>query len=121
MAGTGAHMKIVALEEHFLTRDVRDAWAALAPAERDGSLTLFTDGEVGAMLDDLSATRIARMDASGVDLAVFSLTTPGVQNLDVSAAVPLARRTNDLLAEAVRARPDRFGGFATLGGGRITG
>ena len=29
MADTGIRMRIVALEEHFLTRDVRDAWAAL--------------------------------------------------------------------------------------------
>ena len=94
MADTGARMRIVALEEHFLTRDVRDAWAALARAERDGSLTLFTDGEVGAMLYDLAEARIARMDASGVDLAVLSLTTPGVQNLGADAAVALARRTN---------------------------
>lgn len=107
-------MRVVALEEHFLTLDVRNAWGALAPAERDGSLTLFSDGEIGARLDDLSAARIARMDSAGVDVAVLSLTTPGVQNLGASEAVPLARRTNDLLAEAVRRHPDRFEGFATL-------
>lgn len=107
-------MRIVALEEHFLTRDVRNAWGALAPAERDGGLTLFSDGETGARLDDLSDARIARMDAAGVDVAVLSLTTPAVQNLDAPEAVPLARRTNDLLAEAVRRHPDRFEGFATL-------
>jgi uncharacterized protein len=45
---------------------------------------------------------------------VLSLTTPGVQNLAPADAVPLARATNDEIARAVRERPDRFGGFATL-------
>ena len=107
-------MRIVALEEHFSTREVRDAWSRLTPSRRDGSLTLMSDGEAGVRLDDLSEARIARMDAAGVDVSVLSLTTPGVQNLEAPEAVSLARRTNDLLAEAVGQRPDRFEGFATL-------
>lgn len=104
----------MAIKEHFLTREVRNAWSALAPAQQDGSLTLMSDGETGAMLDDLSDVRIARMDACGVDVQVLSLTTPAVQNLDPAVAGSLARRTNDVLAEAVGRRPDRFEGFATL-------
>ncbi len=107
-------MKIVAIEEHLVMSEVRDAWARLAPADQDPSLTLFSDGEVERRLQDLSDARIGLMDACGVDVQVLSLTTPGVQNLDTVDAIPLARRTNDLIAEAVRRRPDRFQGFATL-------
>ena len=39
---------------------------------------------------------------------------PGLQKLDVETAVPLARRANDRLNEAVRAHPERFAAFAAL-------
>ena len=107
-------MKIVAIEEHLVTSEVRDAWGRLDPADQDASLTMFSDGEVERRLRDLSDARIQHMDECGVDVQVLSLTTPGVQNLDAADAVPLARRTNDLIAEAVRRQPDRLQGFATL-------
>ncbi|MBL6081209.1 amidohydrolase [Belnapia sp. T18] len=108
-------MRIVALEEHFSMREVREAELWLAPSPQDNSRApLMSDCETGAGLDDLSAARIARMDAAGVDVAVLSLATPGVQNLDASDAVPLACSTNDRLADAVRRHPNRFEGFATL-------
>ena len=107
-------MKIVAIEEHLVTRELRDAWSRLDPTHQDASLTLFSDGEIEKRLTDLSDARIRHMDECGVDVQVLSLTTPAVQNLGGADAVPLARRTNDLIAEAVRRRPDRFQGFATL-------
>ena len=54
------------------------------------------------------------MDAAGIDVQVLSLTSPGVEQLEVAEAVAFARETNDLLAEAVRRHPDRFAGFAAL-------
>jgi predicted TIM-barrel fold metal-dependent hydrolase len=54
------------------------------------------------------------MDKAGIDVAVLSLTTPGVQNLDPQLAVELAVSSNDRLAAAVQSRSDRFQGFATL-------
>lgn len=107
-------MRIVAVEEHFATREMRDAWSRLDPAWQDDSRKLFGEGHFDSQLDDLADARIRRMDAGGVDVAVLSLTTPGVQNVDVADAASLARRANDLIARAVRARPDRFEGFATL-------
>lgn len=107
-------MRIVAIEEHFGTPEIRAAWSRLAPPARDDSQALFAGGEVEARLEDLSDARIRHMNECGVDVQVLSLTTPGVQNLDAGDAVPLARRANDLVAAAVRRRPDRFGGFATL-------
>ena len=54
------------------------------------------------------------MDETGLDVQVLSLTTPGLQNLEADISVDLARRTNDLIAETVARRPDRFEGFAAL-------
>jgi predicted TIM-barrel fold metal-dependent hydrolase len=54
------------------------------------------------------------MDASGVDMEVLSITTPGTQPLPSQVAVPLAREANEVLADAVRRPPDRFAAFATL-------
>jgi hypothetical protein len=54
------------------------------------------------------------MDATGLDVQVLSLTAPGVQSLESGEAVALQAITNDLIAETVRLRPDRFQGFATL-------
>jgi uncharacterized protein len=107
-------MKIIAVEEHFVTREVRDAWSRLDLSDRDDSLTLFSSGDVENRLEDLSAARLRHMDESGVDVQVISLTTPGVQNLDAANAVSIAQQANDLIAQTVRSHPDRFEGFATL-------
>ena len=108
-------MKIIALEEHFVTGDVAAKWAGLDPADRDDSPGLFPpDSIVERRLADLSDDRLAQMDATGVDVQVLSLTTPGTQALEPEDAVALAARANDLVAETVRRHPDRYQGFATL-------
>ena len=57
---------------------------------------------------------ISFMDDAGIDVAVVSLSTPGVHTGDSAKARGLARRCNEFSAELVRSRPDRFGGFACL-------
>jgi 6-methylsalicylate decarboxylase len=54
------------------------------------------------------------MDDAGIDIAVVSLSTPGVHTGDDAKARALARRCNEFAAELIHARPDRFGGFACL-------
>ncbi len=54
------------------------------------------------------------MDAAGIDMQVLSLMTPGVEQLDSTGAIELARDTNDRLADAVRRYSNRFVGLATL-------
>ncbi len=108
-------MKIIALEEHFVTDDMLQRWARLPARDRDDSLGLFpADGDINRRLGDLSDDRIRLMNESGVDVQVLSLTTPGAQNLAVEDAYDAARRANDFVAEVVRSRPDRFQAFATL-------
>ena len=57
---------------------------------------------------------IAYLDEARIDVAVPSISTPGVHFGDDAAARVLARRVNEYLAEIKRDRPDRFGGFAVL-------
>jgi aminocarboxymuconate-semialdehyde decarboxylase len=57
---------------------------------------------------------IAFMDDAGIDVAVTSVSTPGVHLGDSEKARSLARRCNDFAAELVHTRPDRFASFACL-------
>ena len=54
------------------------------------------------------------MDDAGIDVAITSISTPGVHMGDDAAARELARRVNELSADLIRERPDRLGGFAAL-------
>lgn len=65
-------------------------------------------------LIDVGSGRIAQMDRHGIDYALLSLTSPGVQVFAPDTAVALAAESNDVLAEAVKARPDRVGGLAAV-------
>ena len=67
-----------------------------------------------ATVQRLDELRLKEMDEAGIDLQVLSHTMPGFQNLDAETTVPLARRVNDRLNEAVRADPKRFAAFAAL-------
>jgi aminocarboxymuconate-semialdehyde decarboxylase len=57
---------------------------------------------------------ISFMDDAGIDVAVMSVSTPGVHLGDSEKARSLARRCNEFAAELVHARPDRFASFACL-------
>src|SRR5215510_3016020 len=63
-------------------------------------------------LQDLGPNRIADMDASGIDMQVLSLTSPGVQVFDAATANALAADANDELADAIRKYPTRYTGLA---------
>jgi aminocarboxymuconate-semialdehyde decarboxylase len=57
---------------------------------------------------------IAYLDEAEIDVAVASISTPGVHFGDDAAGRTLARRVNEFLAEVKDSRPDRFGGFAAI-------
>ncbi|MCE5254527.1 MAG: amidohydrolase family protein [Actinomycetia bacterium] len=67
-----------------------------------------------AKLVDLGEGRLRLMDQAGVDTALISLTTPGVEQFDTVKGAKLAREANDVLAEAIDKYPDRYGGFCAL-------
>jgi uncharacterized protein len=106
-------MKVVGLEEHYVTTDVIEAWKRLDSRWQDPA-TAGPAGGVERLLLALDDDRLGVMNAAGVDTQVLSLTTPGLFNLDAAEAVALQTACNDRAAAAVAAHPDRLQGFATL-------
>lgn len=111
-------LRTITLEEHYATpafmdgpgRQIKNqAQAAHAHPQVAAGYTQLIE-----QLCNLDERRIADMDAAGIDVQVLSLTSPGVEQLDATEAVALARDTNDRLAGAVRRHPSRFAGFAAL-------
>ena len=60
------------------------------------------------------ASTLSFLDDAGIDVAVTSISIPGVHTGDDARARALARQCNELAAVLARGRPDRFGGFACL-------
>jgi uncharacterized protein len=106
------NMRLIAIEEHFLTPEIRRAWSLGADAE-DPTQALH-HGELVDRLEDLGEMRLRLMDEAGVDVQVLSLTTPGLHNLNAVESVSLAQRANDFVAGTVAKQPRRFEGFAAL-------
>jgi predicted TIM-barrel fold metal-dependent hydrolase len=67
-----------------------------------------------ARLADLETLRLQDMDTSGIDLQVLSDIGSSLAPRSGDAGVQLTRESNDQVAEAIAAHPDRFAGFATL-------
>lgn len=82
-------MKLIGIEEHYLTADVRDAWDAIGLAATEPSVALHS-GEIERRLLDLAGERLALMDDAGLDVQVLSLTTPALHALG-RASVELGR------------------------------
>jgi 2,3-dihydroxybenzoate decarboxylase len=115
--------KRIATEEAFATREQIRLFRRLLDDGYDdpGFLSLWgfylrSPGERARFiidrLQDLGPQRIADMDASGIDVQVLSLTSPGVQVFDAGTANALARSSNDELAAAIAKFPTRYVGLA---------
>jgi 2,3-dihydroxybenzoate decarboxylase len=98
----------IGLEEHFgIPETVHEAPglilnAAMWPVLRERLL-------------DLQGRRLEEMDRHDVERMIVSLHAPGVQRIDDKRkAIETARRANELLAEEVSRRLDRFDWFAAL-------
>jgi len=105
-------MKLIGIEEHFLSREVQAAWNELGLATTDPSVSLH-GGPLEQRLFDLADQRLALMDETGLDVQVLSLTTPAL-NDSGPESIELARRINDAVAEAIARHPGRFQALATL-------
>lgn len=102
-------MKTIALEEHFVTTDFLRATNAY------GQDTPPAMQAVRERLLDLGDGRIAAMDQGGVDVEVLSLAAMGVDDLAHAQQTSVMHDVHDELADAVRARPERFAAFASPG------
>src|SRR4051812_9666485 len=65
-------------------------------------------------IQKIDESRIADMDASGIDMQLLLLTAPGVQVMKKDTAVAMAALSNDRVAEAVRKWPKRFQALAAI-------
>jgi 5-carboxyvanillate decarboxylase len=75
---------------------------------------LGSRGPLVERLGDIGERRIADMDASGIDMQILSLTSPGVQVFDAREARSRAMESNVQVAEAIRMFPTRFAGLAAV-------
>ncbi len=97
----------IAIEEHFLPAGRGDllsnpGWSAEA-----------WEQITNALFD--TEQRLEQMDECGIELAVLSLASDGIQNIvDPQLAVRTAQGANDALADVVASHPDRYAGFAAL-------
>jgi 2,3-dihydroxybenzoate decarboxylase len=108
-------MRVIAIEEHFITPMYREKVAA-------NEFRNFYLASRGAQLGhdiveqnlNLGEKRLAHMDAAGVDVQVLSFGSPGPRAFGADVAIPMARDANDRLYETVKQHPRRFAGFAAL-------
>ena len=108
-------MKVIAIEEHFITPLYREK----VGANEFRNFYLKSRGEqlghdIVEQNSDLGAERLAHMDAAGVDVQVLSFGSPGPQAFGAEVAIPMARDANDRLYQAIKKHPGRFAGFAAL-------
>lgn len=116
--------KRIAVEEAFVTHEIAAEWGkALRGRDVEPGFRMMGESILGTKdstrllhrrLEDIGKGRIAQMDEDGIDIAVLSLTSPGVQVFDPELASDLAAASNDLLSEAVRAHPERLAGLAAI-------
>lgn len=107
-------MRLITLEEHYRSPQVD---AEIGEAGNNFRSMNSAGEQIAKRLEkltDLGEPRIADMDRAGIDLQVLSHTVPSPEILEPARAIPLARRVNDEMAEAVKRNRTRFAAFATL-------
>jgi predicted TIM-barrel fold metal-dependent hydrolase len=98
----------LSLEDHYQTPDTLESAAKYATGSKEAWQTLSSN------LLDLTKQRVEQMDRTGIELSILSL-APGVEGIyDTKRAVQVARRSNDVVADAMTKHPDRFRSFAAL-------
>lgn len=98
----------IAFEEHFAIEETLEETRSFAGDS--GEWDRFM-----RQILDLEDERLERMDATGIEFAILSLNSPGVQAvLDPRRAIDVARKANDRMAEAVAKHPHRYAAFAAL-------
>jgi len=102
---TSQNQRVIAIEEHYYDQELAALFTGL-----DGR----TGGRLRERLEDLGELRLKEMDEAGIDVQVLSHGAPATQKLDPGTAVRVARAVNDRLNQTVKARSDRFAGFAVL-------
>jgi len=123
--GGGRGYLRIATEEAFATREqidgllrliregradkgVTSLWGFYGQSPSERAVTILE------RLFDLGDRRIADMDATGIDVAVLALTSPGGQPFEAEEAKGIVHRANDQLAAAVKRHPTRYVGLTSI-------
>lgn len=77
-----------------------EAWQRQDPQLTEPMMKWALASDITRALLNIDEERIAAMDDAGIDTAVLSLTTPGLQSLDAAQAVALRAPTNNAIATA---------------------
>jgi 2,3-dihydroxybenzoate decarboxylase len=97
----------IGLEEHFAIPET------LACSERYFPKDVWP--EFSMKIQDLMKIRLEEMDEYGMDMMILSLNSPAVQEIyDPKEAVTIAKKANDIMADAIARNSKRFRGFAAL-------
>ncbi len=74
----------------------------------------FVNGRIIERLQEIGEERLRAMDEGRIDKVLLSNWSPGVQLFEAEEARELAVVSNDRMAEAARAHPDRYAGMVTI-------
>jgi predicted TIM-barrel fold metal-dependent hydrolase len=102
--------KLIATEEHF------------SPPEYILDLEAQTEGKTEAEVAkirlesarEFGETRVAEMDAAGIDVQVLMVSTVRMKRLNGESEVKFCSETNKYLHEIIKSFPGRFEGFAVV-------
>lgn len=98
----------IGFEEHFAIPETLEETRAFA-----GDSGIWD--EFTRQILDLGDERLGRMDETGIELALLSLNSPGVQAItDTKRAIEVARKGNEAMADAVAKHPHRYAALAAL-------
>lgn len=115
-------MKRIDFEAHYYTQSFLDTAADRTeiPIYDTKAQSMYHGGDgllpirpIIPKLLDLAEGRVAEMDKSGVDMAMLSISL-GIEQLPPELGVREAIRNHDVLYEAIKKHPGRFGGCAVL-------
>ena len=130
-------MKLICLEEHTSDPDLLQAgqpkqkaeagyfsevgtYFIGSPEDGDDKLPSTVDFQTSSkLLPERGGGRLKEMDKHEIDMQILSYSN-AAQDAPADQQIRLTRQANDRLAEAVRANPSRFGGFACLPWGTPT-
>lgn len=107
-------MRIIALEEEFVTESVM---SKILGRTSDFKYTLQTSSDiigedVGKAFIDLGEKHVKAMDDAGIDLQVLSFCAPQLK--DPGQSIELMTEGNNKAAEAIKKYPKRFSAFASM-------
>ena len=98
----------IAFEEHFALPETLEETRSFA-----GDSGIWD--EFTREILDLDDARLEHMDRTGIELAILSLNSPGVQSiLDADEAMDVAQKANGRMARAVARHAGRYAALAAL-------